>query len=108
MKGKAIQVVGIRFIFTHIFTNACMIMRDKIHIQIVLSCGSGTFLRCFSTYRNIRIYSQKRIIFPNNQTSSENAAKMKSQYDSGRFVYFCNQFQYQFHRNHHHQIAINA
>jgi hypothetical protein len=46
--------------------------------------------------------------FQKNQISSENAAKIKSQYASGKFEYFCSQFPYQFHINHHHPIAINA
>jgi hypothetical protein len=46
--------------------------------------------------------------FHTNQISSENAANIKSQYDSGKFEYFCNQFPYPFHINPHHPIAINA
>jgi hypothetical protein len=33
---------------------------------------------------------------------------MKSQYASGKFEYFCKPFPYQFQKNPHHQIAINA
>jgi hypothetical protein len=43
-----------------------------------------------------------------NHISSENAAKIKSQYASGKFEYFCNQFPYPFHINPHHPMAINA
>jgi hypothetical protein len=43
-----------------------------------------------------------------NPISSENAAKIKSQYASGKLEYFCSPLPYQFHISHHHQIAINA
>jgi hypothetical protein len=43
-----------------------------------------------------------------NPTSSENAAKIKSDCASGINQNFCNHFPYHFPNNHHHQIAINA
>jgi hypothetical protein len=54
------------------------------------------------------MYSAIRSKFHTNHISSENAANIKSQYDSGKFEYFCRPLPYPFHINHHHQIAINA
>ena len=83
-------------------------MREIIPIHINFNCGSLTFCKCFSTYQNIRIYKASKSIFQKNQISSEKAAKIKSQYASGKFEYFCKPFQYQFPKNHHHQMAIRA
>jgi hypothetical protein len=43
-----------------------------------------------------------------NQISSEKAAKMKSQYASGKFEYFCKPLPYPFQKNPHHPIAMRA
>jgi YHS domain-containing protein len=54
------------------------------------------------------MYSIIKNKFQINQISSEKAANIKSQYASGKFEYFCSQLPYQFHKNPHHHIAINA
>ena len=42
------------------------------------------------------------------QKGYQEVTNIKSQYASGKFEYFCNPFPYQFPKNHHHQMAINA
>jgi len=108
IKGSVRPVFGSILIFTPILTNAWITIRERSQTAKIFIYVSLMRWRSLRTIYAKKLYSASMNILPTKPISSENAAKMKSLWASGRYQNFCNPLPYHCPANHHHQIAIRA